>query len=92
LFNDAGLVRSGLSDDRSGLSAAHQYEGYVDPTDLASTLRRHLLIESDQPNVYLHVTSQPLTEPVPIGLVIADLADYNGPREDAQVERLLRQL
>jgi len=33
-----------------------------------------------------------LAAPVPIGLVLADLADHAGPREDARVRELLEAL
>jgi hypothetical protein len=39
--------------------------------------------------VLLHVVDHAIGSPAPLGLVIADLADRNSPREDAQVARLL---
>ena len=89
LAGDARLLLSGVSDPRSGLSATHQVEGYARPEDVVGLERDHLLIPSIEPNVYLHIADVALGPDVPLGLVIADLADHNGPREDAQVRRLL---
>jgi hypothetical protein len=40
-------------------------------------------------NVWLHVVDRAVPRPAPLGLVIADLADHDGPREDNQVQSLL---
>jgi hypothetical protein len=50
------------------------------------------LVDSNSPNVILRVMNIKLERPMPIGFVLADLSDHNGPREDAQVVRLLRSL
>ncbi len=89
LLTDARVVPSGISDPRSGLSASDQAEGYVHPSDITSIVRDYLLIPSGDPNVWLRVAEVGPGREAPLGLVIADLADHNGPREDAQVRRLV---
>lgn len=90
IAGDPRLVPSGISDERSGLSAARELEGYVASDDLPAFLRHNLLVESDAPNVRLHVVEKLPDRPLPLGLLLADLADWNGPREDARVVELLR--
>ena len=89
LAGDARFVPSGISDPRAQLSSSGEFEGYVKGDDLADLTRDFLLAPSSQPNVLLHVVDRSIASPVPLGLVIADLADRNSPREDAQVARLL---
>lgn len=89
LLADARLMRSGISDPRSGLASGREAEGYVHPFDFVSVVREFLLVPSLAPNVFLHVADVQWADGVPIGVVAADLADHNGPREDAQVRRLL---
>ena len=90
IARDPRLVPSGISDERSRLSAVRELEGYVASDDLPALLRDNLLIESDAPNVRLHVVEKLPNRPLPLGLLLADLADWNGPREDARVIELLR--
>jgi len=92
LKSDHRVFLSGLSDPRSGISAIDFAEGYIDKKNVRKLKDEYLLIESDVPNVILRMIDLKLERPLPIGLVLADLADHNGPREDAQVARLLRQL
>lgn len=89
LLGDPRFAQSGISDHRAGINAAGEYEGYVHSRDIAGLVREFLLVPSAQPNVLLHVVDRTVVTPVPFGLVVADLADRNGPREDAQVARLL---
>jgi len=91
LRGDPRLAVSGVSDSRGGLSASHQAEGYVRPVDFDGLVRDYLLLRSDKGNVVLHVTERIVVAPVPVGLVMADLADYGLPREDAVVERMLKE-
>ncbi len=49
----------------------------------------HLMAALNPPNAWLHVVDRPLERPVPLGLVIADLADHDRAREDARVIELL---
>ena len=92
LKSDHRVFLSGLCDPRSGISAIDFAEGYIDKKNVRKLKDEYLLIESDAPNVILRMIDLKLERPLPIGLVLADLADHNGPREDAQVARLLRQL
>jgi hypothetical protein len=89
LLNDARVVPSGISDPRSAMSAGHEVEGYVHPADVASLMAEHLMAEVTPTNVWLHVVDRPVPSPAPLGLVIADLADHDRPREDARVRDLL---
>jgi hypothetical protein len=92
LAADPRLAPSGISDKRAGLSAAGECEGYVAQADLEVLRRDYLLVESSQPNVILHVADRPVPRPAPLALVLADLADWHGAREDAQVRRLLHEV
>ena len=87
---DDRVVASGISDERSEMSAAREFEGYVAAADLDAFLRNNLLVESESPNVRLHVVDERPPRPIPLGLVLADLADWNRPREDGRVVELLR--
>jgi len=71
------------------LSAGHWCEAYVHPRQLEQVRNLHLPVEDPHPNVVLHVTEQVLAGSPSVGLVMADLADWQGAREDAQVKRLL---
>jgi excisionase family DNA binding protein len=93
LRQDRRVVCSGLSDPRSGLAAAGIVEGYVQAGDLADLVEEFLLSERGQPNVILRVLAdRGLPDPVPLAVLLADLADHDGPRESAAVERLLGEL
>lgn len=83
LRSDPRLVRSGISDPRSGMSAAHQFEAYVRVDDLEDVRSEHLLVPVDRAsaNVWLHAAPMLPESPVPLLLVAADLADHDGPRE-----------
>ena len=89
LQNDDRLMLSGVCDPRAGLSAGHWCEAYVNPRQLEQVRNLHLPVEDPHPNVVLHVTEQVLAGSPSVGLVMADLADWQGAREDAQVKRLL---
>lgn len=91
LLDDARLARSGIADPRAGIAASGVVEGYVSPANVDAMVRDYLLVESERPNVWLHVADVPLdaSGQVPIGFVIADLLDHGGPRELGQAERLL---
>jgi hypothetical protein len=92
IVRDDRVVASGISDERSDMSAAREFEGYLAAADLDGFLRDNLLVESDSPNVRLHVVDERPARPVPLGLVLADLADWSRPREDGRVVELLRGL
>lgn len=87
---DPRLVLSGLSDGRSGLSAAGNVEAYVRAEDAAAVRRDHLLVDSgSNANVVLHVSPMVPDRPVPVLLLAADLADHDGPRELARARELI---
>ena len=87
---DARVVLSGLSDDRAGLSAAGDVEGYVLADEAEALIRDHLLIDGGpSPYVVLHVAPLLPEVPVPLLLVAADLAERDGPRELARARDLI---
>ena len=87
---DPRLVLSGLSDGRSGLSAAGNVEAYVRAEDATAVRRDHLLVDSgSNANVVLHVSPTVPDRPVPVLLLAADLADHDGPRELARARGLI---
>jgi hypothetical protein len=92
LADDSMVVPSGISDSRARLSSAGEFEGYVNSGDLDKLVRQHLLVRSNSPNVRLHVVDKLPSRPLRLGLVIADLADWNRPREDGRVLELLKSI
>lgn len=90
VLDDPAVVRSGLSDPRSGISAADIAEGYVRRDDLDAVRRRHLLRPaSGRPDVVLHVVAELPADPVPPLVLAADLAEHDGPRELARASELI---
>lgn len=89
LLEDPRLAPSGISDARSEMSAGREAEGYVRPRDVEQLMADHLMAAVNPANVWLHIVDRPLARPVPLGLVIADLADHDRAREDARVIELL---
>jgi excisionase family DNA binding protein len=87
---DKMVVPSGVSDKRSGFSQSEFFEGYIENKNLKDIKRKYLMVESDSPNVILRTSSINLDKPIPVGLLLADLADHNQPREDKQVKILVR--
>ena len=90
ISSDRRVIASGISDSRAGLSAAREFEGYIEAPELDAFLHDNLLLNSDVPNVRLHVVDQLPAEPLPLGFVIADLIDWNRPREDGRAIELLK--
>ena len=86
---DPRLVPSGISDGRSSLSSGHEAEGYVHPRDVGDLKAKYLMIDMEPTNVWLHVVERPIPRPAPLGLVLADLARHDGPREDMRVRQML---
>jgi len=87
--DDPRIALSGISDPRSGISGGSVVEGWVrKPEDIDDLIADHLLLPNIAGHVVLHV-GRNIDGPVPIGLVMADLADWNGPREDGEVTRLV---
>ena len=91
LLEDSRLMPSGIADPRAGISASGVVEGYVSPAAVDDLIRDYLLVESERPNVWLHVADIPsdASGRVPLGFVIADLLDHGGPRERSQAANLL---
>ncbi len=87
---DSRVVASGISDPRAGLSVSAEFEGYIGVTDLDRFVQDNLLIRSSSPNIRLHVVAKRPARPVLLGLVIADLVDWNRPREDGRALELLK--
>jgi len=89
---DPRIAKSGISDERSGLSAARELEAYIAEADRDAFIAMYLLVESSSPNVRLHCVESRPKDPVPIALVIADLIDWNSPREDGRAHELMSEL
>jgi excisionase family DNA binding protein len=89
IARDERVVASGVSDPRAGLSAAREFEGYVAEVDVDSFVSDNLLVSSSEPNVRLHIVDTLPPRPVPLGLILADLAAWNRPREDGRIVELL---
>lgn len=92
IARDERVIASGISDERSEISTTREFEGYVAAADLEAFLRGNLLVESESPNVRLHVVDERPQRPIPLGLVLADLADWNRPREDGRIVKLLKEV
>lgn len=71
------------------MSAAREFESYVAANDLDGFMKGNLLVVFDAPNVRLQVFDERPGRPTPLGLVLADLADWNRPREDGRVVAML---
>lgn len=90
LRESKGLVLSGISNPRSEISDASLIEGYVQESSLQELRKKYLLVESERPNVLLHVVKSPVPEPLPLGYLLADLADHDGARERNRVKVLVK--
>ena len=81
---------SGVSDPRAGISAAGSVEAWLRHFwDLEQVVGEYLLLPDPKGQVVLHRGREHAEDRPPMGLIIADLADWNGPREDARVVELL---
>lgn len=92
LASDLDVIPSGVSDSRSGISSQDFFEGYVLKKDLGKLRRKYFLVASEQPNVILRIVDYELPRPIPIGYVIADLAEHNSARENFQAESLVKKV
>lgn len=90
ISSDVRAIAAGISDERAGISAAREFEGYVGASALDGFLRDNLLLDSDLPNIRLHVVEQLPAAPIPLGFIIADLVDWNRPREDGRALELMK--
>ncbi|MBF4622711.1 hypothetical protein [Clavibacter sp. VKM Ac-2872] len=89
LRGDPRVVAGGISDPRSGMSDAGELEAHLQVDDLDPIVHEYLLVPADRPNVLLHVHERPVQRPLPLGELIADLAQHRGPRERAAAAHLL---
>lgn len=91
LLADPRVMPSGVSDERAGLSAGNVAEVWLrDFSRLSELVGDYLLLPDIRGNVVLHRGGLEHREArAPLGLVIADLADWNGPREDSRVIDIL---
>ncbi|WP_208544576.1 helix-turn-helix domain-containing protein [Rathayibacter sp. VKM Ac-2759] len=90
LADDRRLVRSGFSDPRAEIAAAGELEARVAQADIDPLRREYLLRPSDQPNVRLHLMDHVPPSPLPLGLLLVDLARHDGVRERSRIAELLR--
>ncbi|WP_156252053.1 helix-turn-helix domain-containing protein [Pseudactinotalea terrae] len=91
--HDHRFVASGVSDPRSGISAATMAEGYVHQDEAPGLIADHLLVPAPRAraNVVLRLSPLALPNPVPDLVVIADLADHDGAREHEKARDMLWQ-
>lgn len=90
LAADRRIVRSGISDPRSGMSAGSELEFYVSGRDRDSLVAEFLMVRSVRPNVFVHVSDRYFPKPPSLVVLAADLAEHNGPRENSQAQKLLK--
>lgn len=90
LGNDPRLMPSGISDPRAGISSGDSVEVWLrDVMSLDGVVSDYLLLPDPKGQVVIHRGRKHREPQPPLGLVIADLADWNGPREDGRVAELL---
>lgn len=92
LAADERIVKSGFSDPRAEIAAAGQLEARVAKDDAAAIRREYLLRPSESPNVLLHLADEKPPSPLPLGLLLVDLAQHDGVRERSRVAELLRKI
>lgn len=87
---DDRLVVGGVSDPRSEISAPDFLEAHVAEADFPILRRDFLLRNSATPNVRLHIGTERPPSPLPLSMLLIDLAADGGPRERSRVVELLR--
>lgn len=92
LAADDRIVKTGFSDPRAEIAAAGQLEARVARADIGALRREYLLRPAEQPNVLLHVSDEKPPSPLPLGLLLVDLAGHDGVRERSRVVELLREI
>ncbi len=100
LGQDNRLALSGVSAPQSGIVAQGLVEGYASAADLESLVDDYFLVPGRvaDSNVIIHVPNGSEQSPVrdrvseSKALLAADLAEHNGPREDARVRELIRSM
>jgi hypothetical protein len=89
---DERLILSGVSDDRAGISDSTYLEGFLVQKDFKQVVREYLLLPSRNPNVQIRIAALKVDDPIPLGLMLLDLAEHIGSRESAQVKKIIRSL
>ncbi len=94
VLKDPRVLPSGVSDPRSGLASGEVAEVWLrDGSQLSEVQADYLLLPDPKGNVVIHRGGPERREArAHLGLVIADLADWNGPREDGRVIDLLARI
>jgi hypothetical protein len=91
LMADERVIPGGVSDARARFSSASEAELYVSATDVVALRHDWLLVDSERPNVRMHVVDEMVRPSIPFAWLLADLADQGGPREVERVRELLRE-
>lgn len=89
---DKRLILSGVSDQRAGISDNTYVEGFLVRKDFKQIVREYLLVPSGKPNVQFRIAALKVDDPIPLGLMLLDLAEHIGARESAQVMKIIRSL
>ena len=89
---DKRLILSGISDDRAGISDSAYLQGFLIQKDFKQIVREYLLVRSQHPNVQIRIASLKSGAPIPLGFMLLDLAEHIGPRESAQLKKIIRSL
>lgn len=92
LRSDKRLILSGISDDRAGISDSAYLQGFLIQEDFNQIVREYLLVPSQNPNVQIRIASLKGYAQIPLGLMLLDLAELTGPRESAQLKKIIRSL
>ncbi len=72
------------------MSTGSELELYVPRPDSSELIADYLLVRSERPNLFVHVSPYRVMHPPSPILAAADLADHNGARENSQAEKLLK--
>ena len=86
------IVLSGVSSSKSKISDSNFVEAYIKESFLKDFKKKYLSVDSDKPNVILHLVQELVKDPLPIGYLIADFSEHLGPREKERVKELVREL
>lgn len=84
-------VLSRVSSSKSKISDFNFVEAYIEEAFLKGFKKKYLLVDSDKPNVILHLVQELAKDPLPIGYLIANLSEHLGPRERERVKELTRE-
>lgn len=90
LRHDSRVTLSGVSDPRSKLATLDVVEGYVQTAVWPSLEAEYMASASGEGNVLIRLLTDSLPGELPLGMMLADLALWPGPREQAAVRRLIR--